>query len=151
MLKNKPGPYLLIIALVVSLTFIIGVRYGQKVEKTNKTISYLLSITPAKTQPFPTASSLKFETYESKDCGIKFLYPLWESIHKNVGSQEAELTDRKDNYIYFTCEKNSSPEATLDKNLAQLKLKNPFNYKTIYVTVSKNLLPLFETSLKYSR
>ena len=51
----KIKPYLFLFSLVVILTFILGVRYGQKVEKNNKVVDYLLSITPFPTYtPYPT-------------------------------------------------------------------------------------------------
>lgn len=66
--------YLLLFVLTVILFFILGVRYGQKVEKTNKTINYLLSITPKAISITP--SPYKYATYESKLKKInKIIYP----------------------------------------------------------------------------
>lgn len=51
----KTKPYLLIIILCLVLFFIIGFRAGQRTEKTNKVVDYVLSITPYPTYtPFPT-------------------------------------------------------------------------------------------------
>lgn len=56
-MKNKP--HLLLMFLAVILAFILGVRYGQGVEKNNKAIDYLLSITPtSSTSPSPSPSKL---------------------------------------------------------------------------------------------
>lgn len=50
----KTKPYLFLFFLIVILVFILGVRYGQRVEKNNKIVDYLLSITPYPTYtPYP--------------------------------------------------------------------------------------------------
>lgn len=51
----KIKPYLFLFFLIVILVFILGVRYGQRVEKNNKVVDYVLSITPYPTYtPSPT-------------------------------------------------------------------------------------------------
>ncbi len=73
---HKKGPYILLGVLLLILIFILGVRYGQNVEKTNKTISYVLSLTPKLTptlQPSPTPIS--YATSSSKIWRIKYIYP----------------------------------------------------------------------------
>ena len=70
---HKPGPYVLLISLSLILIFILGVRYGQSVEKTNKKIDFILSITPTR-QPTPTPT-LGFQEYKSKKWGIKYTFP----------------------------------------------------------------------------
>lgn len=52
-MKTKSFVFLLVMILI--LIFILGVRYGQKVEKNNKVVDYLLSITPI---PSSTPKSL---------------------------------------------------------------------------------------------
>jgi len=47
----KTKPYLFLFFLVIILVFILGIRYGQRIEKNNKVVDYLLSITP-----YPIAS-----------------------------------------------------------------------------------------------
>lgn len=81
-MKNKP--YLLLILLGVVLAFILGVRYGQGVEKTNKTINYLLSITPTPRPPTPTP--VKYEEYRSKKWGLKFTFPKGLEIVEDATS-----------------------------------------------------------------
>ncbi|MEK7097092.1 MAG: hypothetical protein AAB705_04020 [Patescibacteria group bacterium] len=50
----KLKPYLFLFFLIVILIFILGVRYGQRVEKNNKVVDYILSITPYPTYtPYP--------------------------------------------------------------------------------------------------
>lgn len=51
----KIKSYIFIVALLIILFFILGVRYGQKVEKNNKIVDYVLSITPYPTYtPYPS-------------------------------------------------------------------------------------------------
>ena len=42
----KTKSYVFLFVIILILVFILGVRYGQKVEKNNKIVDYLLSITP---------------------------------------------------------------------------------------------------------
>lgn len=46
----KTRPYLLLFFLIIILIFILGVRYGQRVEKNNKVVDYLLNL-PSPTTP----------------------------------------------------------------------------------------------------
>lgn len=56
----KKASYVFIFFLVLILIFILGVRYGQTVEKNNKVVDYILSITPYPTYtPYPTAELTK--------------------------------------------------------------------------------------------
>jgi len=54
----KIKPYLFLFFLVVILVFILGVRYGQRVEKNNKVVDYILKITSYPTYtPYPSSPS----------------------------------------------------------------------------------------------
>lgn len=69
----KLKSYFFLIFLFVVLVFILGVRYGQKVEKNNKVIDYLLRL-PSPTVPIsPTPPA--YTEYKSKKWGLKFTYP----------------------------------------------------------------------------
>lgn len=69
----KLKSYFFLIFLFVVLVFILGVRYGQKVEKNNKIIDYLLRL-PSPTVPIsPTPPA--YTEYKSKKWGLKFTYP----------------------------------------------------------------------------
>lgn len=78
----KLRSYLFISFLIVVLFFILGVRYGQKVEKNNKVINYLLSITS--TQKPPTPTPVKYQDYKSKRWGLKFTYPAGLEIKEDA-------------------------------------------------------------------
>lgn len=69
----KTKPYLFLFFLIVLLTFVLGVRYGQRVEKNNKIVDFILSITPTPKPPTPTP--VKYIDYKSKKWGLKFTYP----------------------------------------------------------------------------
>jgi len=69
----KKASYIFIFLLVLALVYILGFRSGQKVEKTNKVIDYVLSITPTSAPPTPTPISYK--EYKSKKWGLRFTYP----------------------------------------------------------------------------
>lgn len=142
--RNKSGPYILLFILAVILVFIIGVRYGQRVEKANKVVSSFSTITPTRK---PTEPPLEFKTFENKTCGITFLYPSALSVQKE-GSVSAVLGKNKKHTIAFSCEK-ANPFATESGELL-LKKFNPQNGKFVYFLLSKELSPLLETSLKFS-
>lgn len=51
----KITSYIFLFSLFIVLIFILGVRYGQKVEKNNKVVDYILKISPYPTYtPYPT-------------------------------------------------------------------------------------------------
>lgn len=89
-MNNKS--YLLLILLIIVLAFILGFRSGQKVEKTNKVVNYILSITPTKIPLTPTPISYK--EYKSKKWGLKFIYPAGLEV-KESASMPAVLFEVK--------------------------------------------------------
>jgi hypothetical protein len=85
----KPKTLVLIVVLLLILFFILGVRYGQKVEKANKVVDFLLSITPPPTPTkTPTPTLLIFEEYKSKRWGLRFKYPKNFEIKESTNSPE---------------------------------------------------------------
>jgi hypothetical protein len=83
----KSKSVILLIVLIVTLAFILGFRLGQKVEKTNKVVNYILSITPTKVPPTPTPPS--YNVYKSKKWGLKFTYP--SNLEVKESSKTAEI------------------------------------------------------------
>ncbi len=161
----KLKSYLLLFALTVLLFFILGVRYGQKVEKTNKEINYILSLTPNKT-PIPT-KSLEFALYQNKVCGIQFLYPTTLDV-KNTSSS-AVFSQNNQTQIELDCDKTNklldifdnpktatseitiknkkTPIKTLNNSFTYLfKIDNVKNGRSIFVSLTKSLFPLFEST-----
>jgi len=63
----KPKTYVFLFIIITILTFILGVRYGQRVEKANKAVDYLLSITPSLTPKIsPISPTVKESTTTPK-------------------------------------------------------------------------------------
>ena len=165
----KKSSLIFLLILFIILVFIIGVRYGQRVEKTNKTINYLISLPPSPS-PQPTQIPLEFKTFSNKVCGISFLYP--QHFKVKIASQEAIFKEDAETKIELSCspknkmaailedEKTASgeltfkakkiPIKTIDKGQTYvLKFLNPKNAKTIFVSISKSLYPFFEKSLEF--
>ncbi|MGB9707524.1 MAG: hypothetical protein ACPL1D_02095 [Microgenomates group bacterium] len=88
--------YLLLTFLLMILFFILGVRYGQKVEKTNKVIDYFLSITPTPIPTHtPTLTPITFEEYKSKRWGLKFKYPSNLQIKESTNTAEILIEEKE--------------------------------------------------------
>jgi len=96
----KPKTLVFIVVLLLILFFILGVRYGQKVEKTNKVIDFLLSITPAK-KPIPSPTPLIFEEYKSRRWGLKFKYPAGFEIKESTKTPEILIAPKEATKLYL--------------------------------------------------
>jgi len=168
-MQLKKTSIIFLLILFIVLIFIIGVRYGQRVEKTNKIINYLISLPPSPTLQ-PTQKPLEFKTYSIKDCGISFLYP--QNLKLKSASEEATFKEDDQTKIEISCSKKNKISAILDDEKAAtgeitlkakktqtkivnkgqtyaFKFLNLKNAKTIFVTISKSLYPLFEKSLEF--
>ncbi len=140
---------------MVVLFFVLGVRYGQKVEKVNKTLNYYLSLPP--TKPPQTPAPLKFQTYSSKGCGIKFLYPASMRVDMEA-TYSGVLVEEKNEKVNFNCEaKNKLADllsngqtATNEAGITTFKIYNTINGKNIYFSLSDSLYPLINSSLKFT-
>lgn len=169
-MAKKSTPYIFLIILAVILTFILGVRYGKNVEQTNKTISYLLTLTPAQKQPLPMATeSIRFITYTNKQCGVQFLYPSY--LDKKESSDSAIFTKSGLTVVKIDCDKAigikeepklatqevqfknkkiiAQDQKTDGNELLSFTIYNTIKGKNISVTVEKNLYPLFENTLQF--
>ncbi len=166
----KVKSYVLLIFLGLALVFIVGVRYGQRVEYTNKVIKLVLSITP--TQPPATPKPLQFNTYTHKGCGVNFLIPSTVVLDKE-SSKSAEFKQQTSKQpliidcasenplsLLFSDKKTATEEVMFNNKKTEgrqinnnsayvLKLYNPQTGRYVYVEISKNLFPLFEKSLQY--
>jgi len=151
----KKGPLFLIAFLLIVLFFILGVRYGQKVEKVNKTMNYYLSLPPS--QPPITQIPLKFETYALKGCAIKFLYPVNLKIEAEA-TYSALFSENKKEVMNINCDaKNKLAEilgdnktATTEGKITTFKVFNSISGKYIYFSLTNSLYPLINFSLKFS-
>lgn len=164
-------PFIFLFILLIIFFFIIGVRYGQRVEKANKIIDYALSLPPSPTLQ-PTQVPLEFKTLTIKQCSLQFVYPNFLNPEKET-STSAVLIKEKQKQIEVYCSKNdaiveilddkdiSAEELTFQGKKIQVKSiqKNevyvfrfihPESRKTIYVSIHKSLFPLFEKSLEFN-
>lgn len=83
-MKNRP--YFFLFTLLLILFFILGVRYGQQVEKNNKIVDYLLKL-PTPTLPISPTPPVYTE-YKSKKWGLKFIYPDNLKIKESTNTPE---------------------------------------------------------------
>jgi len=165
----KIKPYIFLSILFVILLFIIGVRYGQKVEQTNKTINYYLSLPP--TKPPVKTIPISYVTYKSTGCGISFLYPNDLIIKEKPDA--VYFTDKnKADMLKIDClplniqvnfnAPNTTAEATFKKKNIAVKIYKKNNQETylfylndfiknkqIICQVDKSLFPLFEKTLEF--
>lgn len=170
-MQNKKGPLFLILTLLIILFFILGVKLGQKVEKTNKTISYVLSLTPS---PRPTQikveETVKYLNYENKKCGLKFLYPS-NLIVKEASTAAEFKNSRGERSMSTNCQSNIKLEKETDVSTGEayfnnkkiivnkkntgtytlliFEIKNPKTLKSIRVEIRDDLYPLFERTLQF--
>ena len=89
----KPKSIIFVALLFVILAFILGVRYGQRVEKANKAIDYLQSL-PTPTAPI-ISTPITYREYKSKKYGLKFTYPSNLEIKESTNSPEILLEMKK--------------------------------------------------------
>jgi hypothetical protein len=172
-MNKKVTPYLFLGILLLILIFILGVKYGKKVEVTNRELKFIhgLTLTPTPS-PIPT-KPVAFSMYTNKECGIQFLYT--KELLVNEASFEAHFkeTGTQSDLIYINCAKTSILPKLIEENklaTQEMKLKNqtiktyvkgtdaekvtfqvknPSNGKLITVVIDKNLYPLFENTVQY--
>ena len=167
---KKVRPYILVASLILILIFILGVRYGQTVEKADKKTRFLISIPP--TKAVPSEKPLNFKTFTSPGCALTFLYPSTLSVEKET-SVSAKLTKDRKTVLEFSCQKISPTEilkgkdklatpsltfqnkkiaeqvSTKDRStIHSFTIKNPVTNRDISFKVEENLLPLLERTLK---
>lgn len=155
---NRPTFFLFILVLIAF--FLIGMRFGKKIERVDK--KYACLKTPA-----PTPLPLKFNTFSSP-CGLKFLYPvLTKKPDEKSASSEQKLTYDKQT-ISVNCNKEQIDKLLKNKNLSEIKtiknqkmsiyetadgfliLTNYYkNRKSILISLPKNLLNLFEETVSF--
>jgi len=163
---NKKGPYFLIGSLVLVIFFIAGLQYGKQVEKANKTITALLSVSP--TQP-DRSMKISYDRFEHKECGVSFVYPSLVSLVKQsstsaqLESKQAQGSINMSCALTFPTEKISSNQATgsakiagtdvttniTDKKIVGFTLTHPKTRIKIHFVVNKELLPLLEETLAF--
>lgn len=142
----KKKPYIFLFVLFVILFFIIGVRYGQKVEQANKTISSYLSLPP--TKPIEPTRSSEFETYSHKACGISFLHPAWLTKSAET-TTSAQFSEKGKVILSLTCDKKSVPPPSTKPDMTFFQKIDNTGKKTISFTLEKSILPLIEKTIEF--
>ncbi|NTU46034.1 hypothetical protein HGA88_00210 [Candidatus Roizmanbacteria bacterium] len=171
MRKNPYVPFLFMGVLVMILIFVGGVRYGTSVEKTNKKIAFILSITPTPRLSPSVAPTVSFQTLRLPTCGISFLYPTVYTLQKSA-SDEAVLQEQGKDILSLNCQdplqslKIESPKTasesvklstttvaftTPQPGMYLFTFQNPMNRRKIQATVSKTYFDLFETTLEFGK
>jgi len=161
MSKKKALPYLFLLFLIAIILFIIGVRYGQRVEQINKTVTYLISLPPSPTSS-PTFAPLSFSLFHHTGCGVSFLIPTL--VEKTTESSSSALfsSAEKKLALAVSCEKTPLIQ-TKDEKAATIntlrsfetttpdatsyRFYNPNNGMVVTTTASKEYLPLLQSSL----
>lgn len=163
-MPHKRAPYYFLMILLLILCFVIGLRWGQNIEKTNKIINYMVSIPPSATAA-PTQIPLGFKTYEHEGCGLRFVIPNTSQV-QNEASNGAILQEKTIFNMSFDCSKNNevtSPATDSFKLVFQKKsllvvekegkylfqLKSPQNGIVTNFFVDKSFFPLLEKSLEF--
>lgn len=149
---QKRAPFVVLSILTIVLIFIVGVRYGQHVEKTNKETAYILSLTPQPQSPTPkpTETQIAFKTYTHKQCAVQFLYPhTLTKVKETTNSAQFKQIDSVK--LAFSCDKKSPFASALkeDKTATEIAKFNTLTGERVYFFTSKELSPLLENSLKF--
>ena len=137
-MKNK-APILLLFGLTLALIFIVGVRYGQHVESTNKQNAYNFKLT---TQVTPTTQpkQVKYITYSHKQCKVEFVIP--DNLKKlKESTVSAAFEGAAGENVSFSCDKTATGTAEL----------NPYTGGTVYFKVTKDLQALLDSTLIFLR
>ncbi len=171
MSNTRKAPYIFLFVLILIIAFIGGLRYGQSVERTNKVVDFILSITPSPTlKPEPT-KPITFKPFSHIGCGIKILLPESTPIVENA-SVSAVLGNTQSG-ISLGCQKKPSSIAQIESGTATAStiqvngqsvptqhfttgmnvftIKNPLNAKTIFFAISDNYLPLVTSTLQFTK
>lgn len=117
---KKYLPYFLLFFLTIFISFLFGVKYGRKVEKTDKYFYFMLSLTPNPI-PSPTTNPYAFKLFNFKECKTNFVYPENLKIEKN--KQSLKLVINKKILLEIICFREKPQEELKGKKI-ELKFKD---------------------------
>ena len=162
---NKKGPYILIGSLFLIVFFIAGLQYGKQVEKANKVITAVLSISPTITEKPLKITYIRFE---HSQCGVSLVYPSVISVIKQSSTSALLENKQAEEKINLSCEPiitnvdniNGATESAniagrniiinlVDKKMIKFTLTHPKTGKKILFELNKELLPLIEETLVF--
>lgn len=179
MKTSKQTPYIFLCILIGILLFIGGVRYGKRIEEKNKELTYMLSSTPLPS-PSPTIKpTISYTKFEHEACNVSFLYPSYMN-KKEESSMSALLESTQNDRIQFTCAAQNKTTPTMnaeektatasvqinnktiigEKKLVEknnttynevtFTVQNPTKKTQVSVTISENIVPLFEQTFTFT-
>ncbi len=167
-MDKKKAPYIFLLVLFIILVFVVGIRYGQRVERTNRAIDYLKKYLPTQA-PTPEA---EFTTITHDECGVLFLAPKSLIIKKSKDGLTADENGKT--VISIQClardkdgkkpEENIATESVHFANedivakvikrdgatLYNITINHPKNGKIVSMFVKKSLFPLFEKTFAFN-
>lgn len=163
-MSRKVIPYLFLGFLCIVLFFVIGVRYGQSVQKANESLPMPTAVPTS--LPSPTDKPLQFNTLSHDGCRISFLYPSSLEIDRTA-TNGAMLRQGNRIALSFDCDpKQKAVEAatdgakltfqkraltaSLDKDMYLFSLRHPVTGRIIVISAERSLYPLLERSLVYN-
>ncbi len=163
---RKKAPYILLLFLVFLLIFLLGVRYGRKVERYDKYFYFILSLTPSPKKEKQRPPSYSFKFLNFKECKISFVYPEDFKVEKNERTlklyQDKNLRTRIDCF-------EEKPEEKPEGKKVELKFKDKkiqgfekngfifFEYRSeknnlfYRIKILPELFPLFSGSAQFSK
>lgn len=146
------GPLVLLIGLILILVFVGGVRHGQRVERYNNTVAYVISLTPPKRPPSPTPTplSIKYGTLKHKECAFSVLYPNYLKPAK-ITSNSGELRRGDEAQLAFSCAAKKPTFTSFGSGTSATESAkiNTVTGRRIYFKLNNDLQPLVESSIKY--
>lgn len=164
----KKGPAILLVFLLLISVFMLGIKYGQKLQSAASITSPL----PTSPVPSPKATndtSFTFAEYTHKGCGIQFLKPNPFKVTKE-SSLSAVLSYKNQN-ISFECPKkpvrklqktekttatssvllqNKTLQGYREGNNIRFIIEHAYRKTPIIISIDNNLLPLIQSSLKFT-
>ncbi len=150
---NRSKPFFFIATLIVVLMFLVGFRSGQQVEKRNKEIDFIISLTPPATATptvTPTMPPLTFKTYLHKGCGSQFLIPNTLTKTEET-SNSARFEEYDEVKLALSCAKANPFTKALQehKEATGVARLSPSTGRRTYFYVANELLELIEASSKF--
>lgn len=169
---KKKGPFVLLLLLVIVIVFVLGLRYGQSVEKVNKKIDAYISLMPQLTVSPAIIPTIGFQSFILKECGVSLLLPsgfaplnnesTTEATFNNGNLQQIQIYCTKpaivDTLFSFVTEKTATAEVKMvnqtvishtTNDQISFILKNPGTGKKVFMNIPVNLLPLFQQSVAW--
>lgn len=177
--RRKWIPYAFLLLLFILIVLFAGIEYGKAVEKANKQISYVLSITPTQ-KPSPTQApsptpALIYKTYQNEYCGIEFLYP--DNLTQQSATTSATISQEEEIIIEITCQGTATNSAQIvspsqkeqdiltfqnqeipviisqknKMNTYEFTYSHPITQQTLVFRIREDIFPLVERTIEFTQ